>query len=200
MEPTIFPGDFIITEKLSYGARIFTSLKFDRYSDPKTVRLKGFDSIKRNDIIVFNYPFRYSEDTIRMNLEKIFVKRCIGLPGDTVLTVGSEIPFYIPRKGESINLTTDNFKLYHKQIVYETNAVICLKDTLVYINDTIVTHYTFTENWYFMAGDNVMNSRDSRNFGLIPEEYIIGRACMTLTSKNPDTGKRRWERFMKLIK
>ena len=88
MEPKIVPGDFILTSKLTYGARIFTSLKFDRNSDPSIKRVPGFRSIRRNDVVVFNFPYRYNWDTIRMNLETFRVKRCIGLPGDSVSTIG----------------------------------------------------------------------------------------------------------------
>jgi signal peptidase I len=182
-----------------------------------------------------------------MNLEKIFVKRCIGLPGDSVSAVGgfyrvscladtlgyipgqyqllhhrsmldSSIikavafdksfqwdvcdfgPFYIPAAGSAIALTPENFKLYRKQIVYETRAVVRMSDSTVYINDTIRRDYTFRSNWYFMAGDKVMNSQDSRYIGLIPEACIIGEASRIMTSKDTYTGKRRWNRFLKRIK
>ena len=196
MEPTILAGDFIVAEKLTYGARIFTGLKFDRNNDPKMIRAPKFRNIRKNDVTVFNYPYRYTQDTIRMNLEKIFVKRCAGLPGDSI----DFAPFYIPKKGEIIALTPDNFKLYRKQIVYETGAHIRMEDSLIFINDTLATYYTFQGNWYFMTGDNITNSHDSRYIGLIPEEFVIGRATLVLTSKDIVSGKRKWNRFMKRIK
>lgn len=109
-------------------------------------------------------------------------------------------PLYIPSAGATIALTPYNFKLYHKQIVYETRAEVRMTDSIVYINDTIRHDYTFLNNWYFMAGDKVMNSQDSRYIGLLPEAYIIGKASMTLTSKDPLSGKRRWNRTLKRIK
>ena len=54
MEPAILPGDFILADKWTYGARIFTSLKFDSNSDPPVKRVPGFGNIKRNDILFFN--------------------------------------------------------------------------------------------------------------------------------------------------
>jgi signal peptidase I len=247
MTPSILPGDFILADKFTYGARIFTGLKFDRNSDPPMTRVPGLRHIQRNDVIVFNFPYRHGWDTIRMNLEKIFVKRCIGLPGEKISAIGgfyhvsgssdtlgyipeqkqlvrnrstldSSIirtvafdksfhwdifdfgPFYIPAAGTTIALTPENFKLYHKQIVFETRANIRLDDSLVYINDTIRFDYTFRSNWYFIAGDRVMNSQDSRYIGLIPEAYIIGRALLVLTSKDRIMGKRRWNRTYKRIK
>ena len=247
MVPGIIPGDFILASKLTYGARIFTGLKFDRKTDPPMIHVSGVRSIRRNDVIVFNFPYRYTWDTIRMNLETIFVKRCIGLPGDSVSTVGGFYhvagladtlgyipeqkrmvrhrstldsviirafafeksfhwdvfdfgPFYIPAAGATIALTPENYKLYRKQIVYETGAVVRQEDSLIYINDTIRHDYTFRSNWYFIAGDMVLNSQDSRYIGLIPEAFIIGRASMVLTSKDRNTGKRRWNRMFKRIK
>jgi len=96
-------------------------------------------------------------------------------------------------------LTPENFKLYRKQIVYETGAVVRRKDSLIYINDTLTHDYTFRSNWYFIAGDKVMNSQDSRYIGLIPETFIIGKASRVLTSKDRNTGKRRWNRMFKRI-
>ena len=247
MEPAIVPGDFILANKWIYGARIFTGLKFDRNTDPPMIHVPGFRRIQRNDVIVFNFPYRYGWDTIRMNLETIFVKRCVGLPGDSISamegfyhvaglvdtlgyipgqkqlmrnrsTLDKAIlnavafdqsfhwdvlnfgPFYIPAAGKTIALTPENFKLYRKQIVYETRAVVRRKDSLVYINDTVRHDYTFRSNWYFVAGDKAVNSQDSRYIGLIPEEYIIGKASRVMSSKDSDTGKRQWNRTFKRIK
>jgi len=246
MEPGIVPGDFILADKWTYGGRIFKSFKFDRDSDPPVVRVPGFRSVRRNDVVVFNFPYRSKWYTIRMNLEQIFVKRCIGLPGDSISAVGGFYhiaglvdtlgniagqkqmvnhrlsldsviiraatfdrslmwdifdfgPFYIPAAGVTIRLTPENFKLYRKLIVFETRATVRLEDSFVYINDTVRHDYTFRNNWYFMAGDKVINSQDSRYIGLIPEDYIIGRATMVMTSKDRHTGKRRWNRMFKRI-
>ena len=248
MEPAILPGDFILADKWTYGARLFTSLQFDEHSDPPIKRIPGLRHIRRNDVVVFNFPCRHGWDTIRMNLEKIYVKRCIGIPGDSLSIIDSyyrvagvsdtpgsisgqrelaryrgvldstivrTIPFdttlfhwdirnfgplYIPAAGTTIALTPENVALYTKQIVYETGAAVRMEDSSVYINDTLATHYTFLGNWYFMAGDRVMNSQDSRYTGLIPEAYIIGRASLICTSTDRNTGKRRWNRFLKRIK
>jgi signal peptidase I len=75
-----------------------------------------------------------------------------------------------------------------------------MSDSLVYINDTLAYEYTFRHNWYFMAGDNVMNSQDSRYIGLVPDDYIVGRASMIMSAKDRYTGKRRWNRMLKRIK
>lgn len=247
MAPAVMPGDFILTNKWTYGARIFTNLDFDKNSDPGFVRMPGTGRIKRNDVLVFNFPYRSSWDTVRMNLNKFFVKRCVGLPGDTISivegfyriagltdTVGNipeqkrlirfrddlasgirnTFPFskeyvdwdvlnfgpmYIPAAGAAIKMTPENFQLYRKQIVYETDARVVMKDSSVYINDKPVEEYIFHHNWYFVAGDNVMNSQDSRYLSLIPEDFIIGKASRVMSSKDPYTGKRKWNRMLKKI-
>ena len=247
MEPAILPGDFILANKWIYGARIFSGLKFDRNSDPPIVHMPGFRDIRRNDVLVFNFPYRYGWDTIRMNFEMIFVKRCLAISGDSISIIGGfyhvagladtlgnisdqkrladhrgELPpsivntfpydtvfkwnilnfgpLFVPASGTTIPLTLSNFKLYRRQIAYETGAVVRLKDTSVYINDNIVHDYTFNSNWYFVAGDNVMNSQDSRYFGLIPEAYIIGVATRVIASKDGNSGKWRWKRIAESIK
>ena len=246
MEPTILPGDFILANKWIYGARIFTGLKFDRKTDPPMIHVPGFRSIRRNDVLVFNFPYRYGWDTIRMSLEKIFVKRCIGLPGDSISAIegfyhvsgvadtlgyipGQKLladsgelspavwhtfpfntdfnwnirnfgPLYIPCAGTTIALTPRNFILYCRQIAYETASAVVMRDSIAYVDGVPSLEYTFRYNWYFMAGDKVMNSQDSRYIGLIPETYIIGKASRVMSSKDPYTGKRRWNRTLKPIK
>ena len=126
MEPTIQPGDFILANKWIYGARIFTSLKFDKNSEPPMIHVPGFRSARRNDIIVFNFPYRYKWDAIRMNLETIMIKRCIGLPGDTLSTVGGfyhvaglpDTLGYIPGRNKSS--TFDLTKYYISMIKKKT--------------------------------------------------------------------------------
>ena len=250
MAPTVIPGDFILAEKLTYGARIFTNLKFDTYHDPPMKRVQGISHIHRGDVVVFNFPYpdyNTAWDTIRMNLNMFFVKRCIGLPGDSLSVINSfyhiagltdtvgyipgqkqlasfglnidsallyTIPFdsmfqwnavnfgplYIPAEGTTIPLSPENYILYHKQIVYETNSFVEIKDSFVYIDNTLFRDYTFRSNWYFMAGDNAIGSQDSRYIGLIPEAYIVGKASVIMSSKDMSAGKRRWKRTMKQIK
>jgi len=248
MEPTILPGDFILADKWTYGARIFTNLKFDSDSDPPVKRVSGLRSIQRNDVVVFNSIYRRGWDTILMNMEQVMVKRCIGIPGDSISIVDSYYrvagitdtlgyvpgqrllersrssldsvivrtipgdtvlfhwdvhnlgPLLIPASGTTITLTPENFILYQKQIAYETRASVYMKDLSVFINDTLRHTYTFRSNWYFVAGDKAVNSQDSRYTGLIPENYIIGRASFIITSTDSSLGKQRWQRTFKRIK
>jgi len=83
-------------------------------------------------------------------------------------------PLYIPKKGDKLSLDRDNYILYKLIIEYETGEKLRVDDGDLYIGQNIISEYTFKNNYYFVAGDNVLNSFDSRRFGLIPEEYIVG--------------------------
>ena len=83
MYPTIEPGDFIVVNKLYMGARFYKNFDFLDGSHPETVRVSGFASLKRNDVIVFNFP-THTNGRWDMDLGTFYVKRCIALPGDTL--------------------------------------------------------------------------------------------------------------------
>ena len=106
-------------------------------------------------------------------------------------------PLYVPAKGSTIPLTPDNILRYRRCIeVYEGNRFE-LKNGVVMINGSPATHYTFTMNYYWMMGDNRHNSLDSRYWGFVPEDHIVGEASMIWFSW--DNGPR-WNRFFKIIR
>ena len=109
-------------------------------------------------------------------------------------------PLYIPKKGDLLNIDKDNYRFYRKYIDYETGERCKIKDEKIMISDSIITQYLFTENYYFMAGDNTLDSEDSRFWGFVPEKYIAGKAVLIWYSKNPYTNKTRKERVLKKIK
>ena len=67
----------------------------------------------------------------------------------------------------------------------------------VWLGDSVLTAYTFTEDYYFMAGDNAVASMDSRYWGLVPEDFIVGRAVFTVWSKNSDGIQ--WQRILRPV-
>lgn len=108
-------------------------------------------------------------------------------------------PLYIPKKGEVFRIDTSNIIFYARMIAYETNLPVQRRYEHIYLSDSIITHYTFRKNWYFLAGDKVLNSRDSRYTGLIPEDFIVGKVSFILYSRDPDTRKYKWTRWFKGI-
>lgn len=109
-------------------------------------------------------------------------------------------PLYIPGRSDSVRLDDMSVRLYRKIIEYETDEKVEVRDGMVYIGGSPANTYTFEGNYYFFGGDNVLNSKDSRYVGLVPEEFIVGIATRILFSVDPDTGAFRRDRFMKRIK
>ena len=89
MRPSIVPGDVVFVNKLRLGPRTFRNLDFlDSDTIPvENIRLPGYGEIERNDVIVFNYPYADSWSKARFNYKAFYVKRCLGLPGDTLSIV-----------------------------------------------------------------------------------------------------------------
>jgi signal peptidase I len=108
-------------------------------------------------------------------------------------------PLYVPGKGSEVAIDTQNIVLYRNLITYETDRKITLKDGQVLLDDKPLTTYTFTHDYYFMAGDWVSDSRDSRYWGLLPDDLIVGKAAFIWRSVDMRTKKFRWKRFLKKI-
>jgi signal peptidase I len=308
MEDTLLPGDKVLVTKLNYGPRmpyspyeipwlnLFWYLQAKASTNTDTVfwnytRLKGFSKIKKGDVIVFGHPLWGKRDNF-------FVKRCIGLPGDTLeiknggvkingrlfpepeyvknqytvwynnsvalfglidslhlnaaaygrrekrvlelqmnrldkeqlvkhtcidsicmkpvdndsstwvwiypqkeelfWTIDNFGPLVIPSKGMTISLTQRNLMIYQGTINRLEKVKMEKRDGICYLNGQPVNTYTFKQNYYFMMGDNRSNSCDSRYWGFVPEENIVGRAGLILFSN--DWNGFRWKRMLKLIK
>lgn len=314
MLPNIWPGDWIIVNKLGYGG--FLNLF------GKEIQLPFYQTIQRGDIMVFHFPegdtvlkndpirnyyelkrwleyqdekdklLRYG-DRIKLPIKHriAYVKRCMGLPGDTIeinngmiiinglkwcedeeirhlyeiqmemindsviadiieapyngwrtlngLVVALSVkeliqiqsfkginnirpiddhrfyinrfPFvpgnelywspedfhavFIPKVGSSIVLSEENLLIYKRVIeTYEHNHIKVSGDS-IYINGSAVDQYTFKQNYYFVMGDNRSFSMDSRNWGFVPEDHIIGNALRVGWSAKRDQDDRLNIRF-----
>lgn len=156
-----------------------------------------------NDILVFQTPLWNAE---KRDSGITFVKRCIGLPGDTITinhkkssrnyeamkgqafqmflfpqdtlfkawTSNNYGPFWVPKKGSTIHLTQYNVRLYKKIFFYENLDLRIINDSLVLGNNAL-KEYTFKQDYYFMLGDNFQQSRDSRYYGCVPADLLLGK-------------------------
>jgi signal peptidase I len=313
MEKTLLVGDFLFVSKVHYGARTpMTPLAFPfahqempiiggkAYSEWIKLpyyRLPGFSKIKNDDIVVFNYPM---EDDRPVDKQTHYIKRCIGIPGDTliirnqkvyinghekkspkegmylyeIMTDGSPLnamtlakmgineggpgfipgqyrffltdamaekiksfsnvksiqriiqpeglyedfifpgdpqlkwnldnygPIYIPKKGATIKLDSLNISIYRRVITkYEGNE---LKEEggKFFINGQPTDKYTFKQDYFWMMGDNRHNSADSRFWGFVPEDHIVGKAVfiwMSWDKNGSFFSKIRWKRLFNIV-
>jgi signal peptidase I len=175
MERTLLPGDFLLVDKLAYGAEVpFTSM-----------RVPGYRTPQRGDVIVFQYP---------LDETKTYVKRLVGLPGDTLAmregvlvrngTVLQEP--YVVHSDPDLDPGNDQFGWQRHYLVRTAEAA------------AFGDHPT-RNNWgplivpagkYFALGDNRDNSEDSRYWGFVPAENVRGRPLVVYYSYAPDSAER----------
>jgi signal peptidase I len=111
-------------------------------------------------------------------------------------------PLWIPKKGEKIDLNMNNIAIYERPIkVYEGNDLV-VKNGQIFINGQHATSYTFKMDYYWMQGDNRHNSADSRYWGFVPEDHIVGKPIFIWWSSDPDgSGFKgiRWSRLFRMV-
>ena len=112
-------------------------------------------------------------------------------------------PILIPKKGSSIDLTIENIDLYKDIIeIYEENT-LKISENNIYINDSLASSYKFKMNYYWMMGDNRHNSADSRMWGFLPENHVVGKALfvwMSWDKNGKGLNKIRWDRLFSSVK
>lgn len=300
MEENLLVGDYLVVSKLHYGPRTpvslgipLTSIHVPGVRFPYE-RLPGFSEVQRGDPIVFNYP----PDEEPIDRKVHYVKRVIGMPGETLavrdklvhvdgqpLPLGrgmqqywtltksdaryqiprarmeemgisevrrteeaktvrilatpegarqisrrswvrslepyvveddeySEImypsgqgytpdnygPVHIPEKGETVELTAENWDLYQPVLVrYEGRAAQQMTDSTFAIDGERTTTYTFQQDYFFAMGDNRDNSQDSRFWGFVPMNHVVGKAVLTYFSWDHDAWLPRVGRIMRPI-
>ncbi|MHC5112481.1 MAG: signal peptidase I [Planctomycetota bacterium] len=185
MKPTILEGDRILVNKLAYDLKIpFTSHRLIDWGTPA-----------RGEIIVFFSP----DSSVRM------VKRVVGVPGDEIamyenrLYVNGEPAGYVPLDDETVNQIEASDQHKH-QFAFE---VVGGAQHPVMLTPGMRARRSFSpivipEGQYFAMGDNRDNSRDSRWFGFVPRELIVGRVSRVAISLDPEHWRiPRWDRFFR---
>ena len=111
-------------------------------------------------------------------------------------------PLRIPQKGVGVELTVENLPLYERIITaYEGNSLE-VRDGIIYINGEEARKYTFAQDYYFMMGDNRHNSLDSRYWGFVPEDHIVGKPALiwlSIDGNKKFPNNIRWRRFFKFV-
>lgn len=198
MIPTLIEGDFLTVNKFIYGAR--SPQKFFFITIPR-IQLPALKKVQRGHVIVFDFPGEPNEVIPVRNL--FLVKRCIGLPGDTieilnghVIVNGSVMNYFsyaekdfqrtvIPAKGMMIDINPRNYFQW-KVFIQREGSSIAIHNGKIFIDEQETAEYSIQKNYYFMIGDNINSSSDSREWGFVPEENIVGKAMMIYWSLNDD--------------
>lgn len=108
-------------------------------------------------------------------------------------------PINIPKEGQTVKLTPENAAIYETVIrKYEGNKDVSFTNGVVSVDGKPISEYTFKQDYYFMMGDNRHNSADSRFWGFVPEDHVVGKAVLVWMSMDPNAGIR-WKRIFSLI-
>lgn len=113
-------------------------------------------------------------------------------------------PITVPKEGMTVQLTPENVAMYGPVIKnYEDNEDVVVDDKSVKVGGKAITSYTFKQDYYFMMGDNRHNSADSRYWGFVPMDHIVGKAVFVWMSIDPNPtsffNKIRWSRIFRVI-
>lgn len=207
MEPTLHAGDVLLVSKLSYWLGMPPTVPFTDVvlNNPWRIR---WSYPQRGEVIVFR--FAYHEQF--PNEPDYFVKRIVGMPGDTLWVVGDSIyqrpprhrhpvadlryggKVMVPAAGMTVELHPSTIEYWRPLIEREGNRVAITRN-LVLINGESRSSYTFAHNYYYVLGDNRASSFDSRYWGFVSDADIIGKPVLVLWSKSPGLGTIRWERI-----
>jgi signal peptidase I len=111
-------------------------------------------------------------------------------------------PLWMPKAGTTVSLDYKNAVLYERIITAYEGHSLDVRGKEVYVDGQLTTEYTFAQDYYFMLGDNRHKSADSRYWGFVPEDHIVGKPILVWLSLDPDKSlfnSIRWDRFFKMI-
>ena len=193
MAPTLQAGDRILVNKWIMVARIFNVW------DTLEIR-NGFYRIRGTGEELGNMAAQRRISALTENDSRGVVMESFPWSKRLGWTIKEFGPLPVPAKGQVVSLDSISILFYQHIIRYEQKKELSLRDKLIYLGDSLIRGYRFKENYYFVSGDNMENSRDSRYWGLLPESYIVGKATRIWKSKDPADGHIRWNRVWKRIK
>ena len=113
-------------------------------------------------------------------------------------------PIWIPKQGVTISINMKNICFYKRIIgIFEGNNLV-IRNGKIFINGKDATEYTFKMNYFWMMGDNRHNSADSRYWGFVPQDHVVGKAVFVWLSLDPNKslfdGKIRWSKLLRIVK
>lgn len=205
MANTILEGDYLLVNKFIYN---FRSPKYFPFTDKeiKQFSFPTFREPQRGDIVVFYHPENSNE--IQSSNSITYIKRCVAIGGDTVQIIDNILyinnaafpdiktsannasynygPVIVPKKGNNISIDTSNIAVWKKFIEQEGHTVNISENGSILVDGKFQNTYTVERNYYFMMGDNWNNSSDSRDWGFLPDENIIGKALFVFWSWNQE--------------
>jgi signal peptidase I len=249
MENTLLVGDFLLVNKFQYGATTPRTIPFTDIAIP-FVRLPAFTAPQRGDVMVFEFPLLSDQPDAAETIH--YVKRCIAVPGDTVMIIDKTVrvngfalptppraridftstlpkwyadirifppgsafntdnygPVVVPGKGDRIILTQQSLHEWKSLIEQERHSVDVGADGGILVDGAPARTYTIARDYYFVLGDNRDNSLDSRFWGFVPDDNIIGKAIILYWSwdRRPGSEGRfgrfssiRWDRIGSIIR
>ncbi|MCS5663671.1 MAG: signal peptidase I [Flavobacteriales bacterium] len=192
------PGDTIMIENGQVNS-FEKSLQFDYIIQDPNARI-NWDFLKKIDVhlggktINNNWLLNLGENQINklkeFDIDFVFKKLIQDpnefdlsvFPSDTTKKWNRDFygPLYIPASGDKIEINTNNISLYGKIIEVYENHKLEVDSTSIRIDNNVCSTYTFTQDYYFMMGDNRHHSKDSRHWGFVPQDHLIANCSVVI--------------------